>query len=72
MLWLLMTGANSVFEISNEAWLGEYLREYADRCQVRTWEDMRDVLKSLMWIELLDEQPGKCIYDLLQLGKEKH
>ncbi|KAJ8097215.1 hypothetical protein POJ06DRAFT_228601 [Lipomyces tetrasporus] len=69
MLWLLMTGANSVFNISDEVWLREYLREHADRCQVKTWKEMQDILKSFMWIELLDEQPGKHIYGLLNLDK---
>jgi hypothetical protein len=71
MLWLLVTGANSVFNISDEAWLREYLREHADRCEVKTWKEMQDILKSFMWIALLDEQPGKYIYDLLNLDKGK-
>jgi len=71
MLWLLMTGANSVFNISDEAWLREYLREHANRCQVKTWKEMQDILKSFMWITLLDEQPGLYIFDLLNLDKWK-
>jgi hypothetical protein len=71
MLWLLMIGANSIFNISDEAWLREYLREHADRCQVKTWKGMQDILKSFMWITLLDEQPGKHIYDSLHLDKGK-
>lgn len=72
MLWLLITGANSVFNISNEAWLRENLREHSDRCQVRTWREMQEILKSFMWIALLDEQPGKQIYDSLHLGKGRY
>jgi hypothetical protein len=71
MLWLLMTGANSIFNISDEAWLRECFREQADRCQVKTWKEMQDILKSFMWIALLDEQPGKHIYDVLNLDEEK-
>jgi hypothetical protein len=68
---MLMTGANSVFNILDEAWLREYLREHANRCQVKTWKEMQDILKSFMWIELLDGEPGKCIYDLLSLDEGK-
>jgi hypothetical protein len=71
MLWLLMTGANSLFNVSDEVWLREHLREYADRCQVKTWKEMREILKSFMWIALLDEQSGKQTCDLLHLDKEK-
>ncbi|CAM1503332.1 Fc.00g081080.m01.CDS01 [Cosmosporella sp. VM-42] len=68
VIWLLMTGAISLFDISNEAWLREDLREHAERCQVRTWKEMQDILKSFMWVPLLDEQPGEQIYDLLYLS----
>jgi hypothetical protein len=71
MLWLLMTGANSLFNVSDEAWLRENLREHTDRCQVKTWKEMQEILKSFMWIALLDEQPGKQIYDSLHLDGEK-
>jgi hypothetical protein len=59
MLWLLITGANSVFSISDEVWLMGHLREHADRCDMKTWKDMQGILKSFMWIALLDEEPGK-------------
>lgn len=70
MLWLLMAGANSFFDISDEAWLRESLREHVDRCHVKTWKEMQDRLKSFMWIALLDDQPGKQNYDLLYVDRE--
>ncbi|RDW57388.1 hypothetical protein BP5796_12838 [Coleophoma crateriformis] len=72
VLWLLMTGANAVFNIPNEAWLRDCLREYTHKCQVKDWKEMRGILKSLMWIELLGEQPEKQIYNLLQLDHGKN
>lgn len=71
MLWLLMTGAISLFNISNETWLRECLREYIDRCQVHTWKEMQHTLESFMWIAALDERLGKQIYDELCLGVGK-
>ena len=47
------------------------MREHTDRYQVKTWKDMQEILKSFMWIALLDEQPGKQMYDLLHLDKRK-
>ena len=72
MLWLLMTGANSLFNLSDEAWLRECLREQVDRCQVKTWKELHEILKSFMWIALLDEQTGKQIYKMLHLVEDKH
>jgi len=71
MLWLLMTGALSVFHVSDETWLEESLREHAVKCKVDTWKEMEDIFKSYMWIPLLDEQPGKQIYGLLNPDKGK-
>ena len=68
MLWLLTIGSISLFDISNETWLREYMREYIHRCQVKTWKEMQDILECFMWIALLDEHLGKQIYDELFLG----
>jgi hypothetical protein len=69
MLWLLMTGANSLFQMSEEPWLKDELRECIERCEVKSWKGMEGILRSFMWIELLDEQPWKQIYASLCLGK---
>ena len=71
MLWLLMTGATSLYQVEDEGWLRLGLREQVDRCQVRTWSEMQDVLKSFMWIALLDARPGREIFDLIGERKEK-
>lgn len=69
VLWMLMIGAVSVFDFSGEAWLRESLRKYADRCHVKSWKEMQNILKSVMWIPLLDEHPGKHVYELLYLDE---
>jgi hypothetical protein len=65
MLWLLITGANSVFNVWDELWLQESLRTHYGHCQVKSWKEMQDILKSFMWIEMLDDEVGKRIYDFL-------
>ena len=47
-LWLLMTGAISIFSISTEPWLGDFLRRQVERCKVTSWKDMQQVLKACM------------------------
>ncbi|KAH7202861.1 uncharacterized protein BKA55DRAFT_658166 [Fusarium redolens] len=69
MIWLLMTGALSLFSTSEEVWIRDGLRKQADKCWVSSWKEMQDILKSFMWITLLDEQPGKLVYDTTYLEK---
>ena len=68
--WLLMMGAISVFTMSDETWLRQDLHEYAAKCQARTWAKMQDILKSFMWIPLLDETSGKQIHNSFQFEKD--
>ncbi|KAK6822722.1 hypothetical protein PG989_001610 [Apiospora arundinis] len=65
MMWLSMVGAVSLLDISEESWLRDSLREQLDGCQVKTWNDLHDILKSHMWIPLLDKKAGQQIYDSL-------
>ncbi|EXJ89127.1 hypothetical protein A1O3_02191 [Capronia epimyces CBS 606.96] len=63
MLWLLMIGAVSAFTASDHPWLRDCLRKHINICQVKTWNEMRQVLKSFMWIGLLHDKPGKEIFE---------
>ncbi|EXJ96426.1 hypothetical protein A1O1_01552 [Capronia coronata CBS 617.96] len=63
MLWLLMLGAVSAFTASDYPWLKDCLRKHINICQVQTWNEMREVLKSLMWIGLLHDKPGKEMFE---------
>lgn len=65
ILWLLIIGAISIFNISDEVWLRERIEEHVGRCHIKTWREMQDILKSFMWIAVLDEQSGRRIYDFL-------
>jgi hypothetical protein len=68
MLWLLMIGAISLFDVPNDAWLRASLRAYISICHVETWEEMQAMLESFMWVPVLDEQLGRQIYDELSCG----
>lgn len=70
MIWLLMIGAISVFDISDEAWMRAELQQHAKECQVKTWKEMQDILKSLMWVLLLDEERGAHVYEILHLDEK--
>jgi hypothetical protein len=65
MLWFLMVGAVSAFTTSDYPWLKDCLREHIDICHVKSWKEMRGVLKSFMWIGLLHDKPGKEVFDFV-------
>ena len=63
MLWMLMVGAVSIFDVrKEEEWLGTTLRHHARK---RSWREVQNILKSFMWIPLLDEEPARLIWDSL-------
>lgn len=63
LLWLLMVGAVSVFGYADGEWLKPWLRVNIDLGEVESWSDMQDILKSLMWIGLIHDGPGKDVFD---------
>jgi hypothetical protein len=71
VLWLLMVGVLSFFNLAEDASLRDVFREYANKCKVTTWSKMQELLKTFAWIELLDQHAGKSIFASLALSKEK-
>ncbi|KAI1087099.1 hypothetical protein F5B19DRAFT_90877 [Rostrohypoxylon terebratum] len=65
LLWLLMIGAVSLFSMLEEPWLRERLHAQIERCHVTTWRRLQEMMKSFMWIPLLDEKVGEEIYKSL-------
>ncbi|KAK4936665.1 hypothetical protein LTR10_022517 [Elasticomyces elasticus] len=63
MLWLLMVGAVSAFNTSDHPWLQDCLRQHMGICQLRSWDELRSVLKSFMWVGLVHDKPGKDVFD---------
>ena len=63
MLWLLMVGDLSRSTTLDDKWLKDSLQEHLDICHVKSWNELRDILKSFMWISSLHDKPGKDILD---------
>ncbi|KAI1773952.1 hypothetical protein F4818DRAFT_420316 [Hypoxylon cercidicola] len=76
LLWLLMIGAVSVFGDCDDVWLKPWLHVNMELCGVGdSWDAMRDVLNSFMWIGLVHDIPGKAVFDStlsLDLSLELH
>ncbi|KAH8805091.1 hypothetical protein F5884DRAFT_859702 [Xylogone sp. PMI_703] len=62
MLWFLMIGALSVFRVT-EPWLCK--RWDAEVPSQMTWEDARERLRNIMWIDAIHDQPGYHVFKTL-------
>ncbi|KAE8355137.1 hypothetical protein BDV28DRAFT_129564 [Aspergillus coremiiformis] len=69
MLWLLMAGAISVFNDSDDDWLKPWLRANAQLCNVNSWAAMRDSMESFLWIGVVHDQPGKDVFESAMLRR---
>jgi hypothetical protein len=63
IIWLLMVGGISIFTASDDRGLKHSLQEHVVICKVKSWGEMRDILKSFKWIDLLHDGPRKHIFD---------
>lgn len=61
--WLLIIGAISVFDKSDNHWLKFRLRANIESCGVKYWSEMQLILESLMWIPIVQENLGKDVFD---------
>lgn len=69
-LWLLMTGAISVFRDCDYWWLKPRLQNIINICGLTSWKQIKNILHSIMWIDLLHENLGKKICDSILVSKE--
>ncbi len=64
LLWLLTIGAISMSTELNAEWWNSSLRHSIELCGVSSWAEMRQTLKSFLWIDVLHDQLGKKLYEL--------
>ena len=63
LLWLLMVGAVSVFDGTDDEWLKPLLLVNMSLCGIDSWSKLQELLKSFMWIGLVHETPGQAVFD---------
>jgi hypothetical protein len=68
MVWLLMVGAVSVLDESDDGWLKPLLRVNIGFCAIDQWSEMQRLLKDFMWIGLVYDKPGKRVFDSIVAG----
>ncbi len=69
LLWLLAVGAIAAFDAADNAWLRPLLIDNMSLCGIDTWVQMRDLMRSFLWIGLLHDKPGKGVFDTAMAGE---
>jgi hypothetical protein len=64
-LWFLMIGKISIFtsDTDDSAWIKSRLRENIGLNKDCSWPQLRLILKSFLWIDILHDAPGKTIFE---------
>jgi len=64
-MWFLMIGKISVFtsDTDDSAWIKPSLRENLGLNKDYSWLQLRLILKSFLWIDILHDAPGKIIVE---------
>lgn len=63
VLWLFMVGATLLFDASDDWWLKPALRVKMSECDIRSWSEMRHLLKSNLWIDFIHDSPGQLTFN---------
>ena len=64
-LWLLVIGALSVFGVAgddDDEWLKPLLREALRECEIGSWGEARELMRSLLWIGLVHDTSGRRVF----------
>jgi hypothetical protein len=65
-LWFLMIGKISIFTSDTDdsaTWIKSRLREKVGLNKDCSWPQLRLILKSFLWIDILHDAPGKTIFE---------
>ena len=63
VLWLFMVGATLLFDTTDDWWLKPALLAEMGLSEIRSWSEMQHLLKSILWIGLIHDKPGKHVFD---------
>ncbi|GKZ23686.1 hypothetical protein AbraIFM66951_004562 [Aspergillus brasiliensis] len=72
ILWLLVVGILALPPLPSfrdtDFWLKGCLREWLVRLEIRTWEEMREIMKRFLWMDLMHDLAGEGVFgDVLEV-----
>ncbi|KAL9621951.1 MAG: hypothetical protein Q9160_003613 [Pyrenula sp. 1 TL-2023] len=63
LLWFLMAGAVSILEPDDDKWVKPWIRVNIGLCRLESWDKMRELMFSFMWIDVVHNNPGKSLFE---------
>ncbi|KAL1860409.1 hypothetical protein VTK73DRAFT_7355 [Phialemonium thermophilum] len=63
VVWLIISGHIVVIQEAEGTWMHELLSETLGRLGPPSWDQARDMLRGIMWIDLLYDTPGRAIFE---------
>lgn len=63
LLWFLLVGAVSILEPDDDKWVRPWIRVNIGLCGIESWDKMRELLISFMWIDLVHDKPGNTVFE---------
>ncbi|KAH8811000.1 hypothetical protein F5884DRAFT_749398 [Xylogone sp. PMI_703] len=63
LIWLLIVGRLSIFSEVDDVWIVPWLRLNIGSSQAGEWNETRQILESFMWIRVIQDEPGKTIFE---------
>ena len=62
-LWLLMMGAMAAMGKADHRWVYPLMRVNIEACGIESWTEAREMMKSLLWIGLVQDHVGQEIFE---------
>jgi hypothetical protein len=63
ILWTLFMAGLSIFEDFDQFWLHAAILQTLSVLSIRTWEELRTVLKCFLWIDCIFDSRGKMMFE---------
>ena len=63
LLWILFIGKTSIFKESDDIWLVPLITRKMRALNLRTWEDVHQMLAKWPWVKALHDKIGRHLYE---------
>lgn len=69
LLWAVFAGRVSILQDSDDEWVVPLVRKTAEDVQIRSWTQLRQILKTYCWIHIVHDVKAKTIWETTRRGK---
>ncbi|KAI1127758.1 hypothetical protein F5Y10DRAFT_292589 [Nemania abortiva] len=62
MIWILLIGELTVLSVEDKTWSRPWLKANMEACGVSSWDDVKQILRTSPWIDIVHDGPGGGIF----------